>query len=397
MDSVAANAAFAEKYGLTFPLLCDLTGEVCRAYGACADPPVAVRRNTYVIGADGVIMRVDEDVTPEDQGELVVRFLQERVEQRVDDQAHDADDRPAAHGAAPGEPDAVQAPSGEDIRQVLPSETPVASNPTDGPQLVFALGMANYAFLSQPQQDSFAQQMGGDPNDPRELLAYLQDNPSQAAAITWVLTLDGVPIYAIEPAGAFASAIYERLRQFLSEQLTEGVERISLPGVLTGKVSLMSGQVVPVVRPELSCMYSWTTTALVRAVAGEAPAKSASDEERTTYAEKTRAVTNFLERVYHELRNLGRASPERALNCAATNAAVAAGVFESALREEMELDSIEVKRSPISKPGSDSWDVLLYFFNPSQIFQQARRVYRFDMDVSVPCPVVGVVRSWSTR
>ena len=73
-------------------------------------------------------------------------------------------------------------------------------------------------------------------------------------------------------------------------------------------------------------------------------------------------------------------------------------VFESALREEMELDIIEVERSPICRPDSDCWDVKLTFFDPRRQFERARRVYRFTVDVSDVCPVtVGKVRSWSVR
>jgi PatG C-terminal len=54
------------------------------------------------------------------------------------------------------------------------------------------------------------------------------------------------------------------------------------------------------------------------------------------------------------LRNPGQSSAERALNFAATNALEVSRVYESAIREEMELDSIEVERSPISPPGADA-------------------------------------------
>ncbi|HAJ62610.1 MAG TPA: peptidase S8, partial [Cyanobacteria bacterium UBA8543] len=236
---------------------------------------------------------------------------------------------------------------------------------------------------------SIAQHMGegANPQDPRQLLAYLDENPWDAAAIIWTLSLDATVIYAIQPQGAYSDRVYERLIQFLREQLTEGVERVSIPGILVGKAMLMSGQVVPAIVPTLRCMYSWTTQALVETVCGSSPDESARQ-----------GIENFLERVYYELRNLGMTPQERAINYAATNAFNVERIFAAALREEMDLDAIEVKRSPICRSNSECWEVLLTFFNPKKVFEQARKVYRFTVDVSDVCPVmVGRVRSWFVR
>ncbi len=137
---------------------------------------------------------------------------------------------------------------------------------------------------------------------------------------------------------------------------------------------------------------------MIKAICGEPPSESAKAEERQAYTQKTEAVTNFLERVYSERRGLGDTSEQRAINYTATNAMNVERIFESALREEMELDSIGVERSPICRIDSDCWDVKLTFFNPSRVFEQARKVYCFTVDVSDVCPVmVGNVRSWSVR
>jgi cyanobactin maturation PatA/PatG family protease len=375
-------------------LLCDTTGDVCRAYGACTEPPTtSAQRNTYIVAPDGAIMAVWENVAPEDQGELVVGFLREQARPQMDERGDHRDDRLVGDAVALAVPDAQPPP--EQAREVLPSQAPA----TFQPQLVFALGRLGYDLVSEARRDSLAQHMEGDPGDPRALLAYLEKYPSEAASVTWTLNLDdALPIYALEPDGTFASSVYERLRQFLDQQLTEGVERISAPGVVAGEARLLSGQVVPVIRPELRCMYSWTTAALVRELAGEEPAKSAAKAEHAAFAEKTAAVTNFLERVYHELRNLGVMSQDRAINYAVTNALNVERIFEASLRDEMQLDSISVEPSPVCRPESDCWDVKLTFFNPNRILEQARRVYRFTVDVSDVCPLmVGAVRSWSIR
>ncbi|BDM83090.1 S8 family peptidase [Acaryochloris marina] len=256
-------------------------------------------------------------------------------------------------------------------------------------QLVYALGQLGYDFGTEARQDSIQEHMGegANPHDPRQFLPYLDENPWDAAMVVWTLSLDATPIYAIQPFGAYAEQGYERLRQFLKEQLEEGVERISAPGVIVGQVTLMSGQTVPVILPTLRCMYSWTTSALIKTVCGESPDESA-----------VQGVTNFLERVYYELRNLGIMPQERAINYAATNALNIERIFEAAILEEMDLDSIEVEPSPLCRQDSECWDVKLTFFNPRRVFEQARKVYRFTVDVSDMCPVsVGRVRSWFVR
>ena len=267
-------------------------------------------------------------------------------------------------------------------------------------QLVYALGLLGYDFGTEARRDSFVQQMGegSNPNDPSQILEYLENNPWDAASINWTLNLDATPIYAIQSQGAFASEAYGRLRQFLREQLEEGVERVSIPGMIMGQVMLMSGQVVPVIYPTLRCMYSWNISALLEAVCGSPPSEDARDEVKDAYKRRCQAVTNFLERVYYELRNLGIMPQERAINHAATNAFNVEQIFADAIRQEMELDTIEVERSPLCRPDSDCWDVKLTFFNPSRVFEQARKIYRFTVDVSDVCPVtVGKVRSWFVR
>lgn len=268
------------------------------------------------------------------------------------------------------------------------------------PQSVYALGELGFDFGAEARRDSITQQMGdgANPYDPNQLLSYLDNNPSDAAAILWTLSLDGTPIYVIQAQGPFASHVYERLREFLKAQLNpqQQVERISVPGYIAGSARLLNGQTVPVIWAELRGMFSWTTAALVHAAAGDPP--PAGSPEADAYSRKVEAIRNFLERVYHELRNLGTSSRERAINFSATNAFNVTKVFESALKDGLDLDAVEVERSPICRSESDCWDVKLSFFNPRKLFEQARKVYRFTVDVSDIVPVtVGRVRSWSVR
>lgn len=68
------------------------------------------------------------------------------------------------------------------------------------------------------------------------------------------------------------------------------------------------------------------------------------------------------------------------------------------MRDKLELDTIEVERSPVCRPESDCWDVKLMFFFPERQVQTVRRAYRFTVDVSDVVPVtVGAARSWFVR
>jgi hypothetical protein len=278
------------------------------------------------------------------------------------------------------------------------------------PQLVYALGQLGYDLVSEARLDSLVQKMGahfGDSTserlaafDPRRLLDYLEHHPWDAAAVEWTLTVDATPVYAIRPAGPFAAEAYKELRRFLRDRLDEGAERISVPGRLAGQADLLVGPRVPVIAPDLRGTYSWTTRALLDAVAGPPPAPDAPAAAREEHDRRTAGVCNFLERVYHEVRNLGLAPPDRALNYAATNAFQIEKIYEAVLKEKerMELDAVGVTRSPLCRPRSECWDVELAFFFPDRPVQAVRKVYRFTVDVSDVVPVtVGRIRSWFTR
>jgi hypothetical protein len=305
---------------------------------------------------------------------------------------------------AQGEPRKVESTSvGVSPASCGCSSKPTASEPClcgAGSQMVYALGQLGYDFGTEARRDSIQQHMGEgvNPYDADKLLSYLEKNPWDAAEINWTLALDGSQIYAVAPRGSFAQEVFLRLRSFLSEQLSRGVERISVPGRITGSVTLLNGQVVPVIDPVLRGMHSWTIGALVTAVCGDAPPKAASEKDKIVYQQKAEGVANYLRRVYAELRNLGLTSRDRALNYSAANALLVARVFQDAAKLAMELDSIAVEPSPISRPGSDSWDVKLMFFDPSKAFERARKVYAFTVDVSDCVPLmVGELRTWFSR
>ncbi|MEG4576781.1 PatA/PatG family cyanobactin maturation protease [Microcoleus sp. N3A4] len=284
-----------------------------------------------------------------------------------------------------------------------PSELP------DLGQIVYALGTLGYDFGSEARRDSFKQLMppfnfGGtmvpaNPYDARQMVDYLDDNISEARSLIWTLNIELTPVYAIDPTGPFGAESYRALHELLSGQIqpendAEYVERVSIPGILTGrKVKLYSGQVIPVVEPQSTRgIYGWKVNSLVRAAMAAVQAEDGTaDEDRIR-----NTLDGFLNRIYYDLRNLGTTSQDRALNFSVTNAFQAAQTFSEAVAVGMELDSITVEKSPFCRMDSDCWDVKLKFFDPENN-RRAKKIFRFTIDVSDLIPVtLGEVRSWSS-
>jgi hypothetical protein len=309
--------------------------------------------------------------------------------------------------------------------------------------LVFAIGQISYDFGTQAAMDAIQSEMPGSLNAsiPGDLLRFLkgdfqEDDGSEtagekrdarrrrpakpaggesrpagfsespnlhfASAITWTLNIEATSLYALKPSGPFARETYIRLLDCFEEQVTsaDGVnplsERVSIPGNLGGSATLMSGQTVPVVVPDLRAIYNWNTAALIdtvrAATLGKPPYKNAEAAELTDAG-----VRNFLNRIYHDLQNIGQTPQERALNFSATKAFQLGKVMSEMAEGKYELDEIAVDRSAVCRPDSDCWDVKLTFFNVANPLA-SRKTSRFCVDVSGLIPVlVGDVRSWSMR
>jgi hypothetical protein len=118
---------------------------------------------------------------------------------------------------------------------------------------------------------------------------------------------------------------------------------------------------VPVIEVRnVRALYSWNVNVLVRNALQALQARDPAADAEVVH----RSLGSFLNRVYFDLRNLGFASPDRALNYAATNAFQAADVFAEAVAAGMELDDIAVEKSPFCRLHSNCWDVRLKFFDP---------------------------------
>ena len=81
-DSPKKHTKFKEKYGLPFSLLADENHEVCEMFGVWGQKKfmgreyMGVMRTTFVIGPDGIIKKVFEDVKPADHSAEVLAAVQ---------------------------------------------------------------------------------------------------------------------------------------------------------------------------------------------------------------------------------------------------------------------------------------------------------------------------------
>ena len=83
MDSVASHVKFIEKYSLSFPLLSDIDGKVCKAYGVYKLKNMygreawGIERSTFLIDPSGKIAKVYRRVKVDGHMEAVLAELKE--------------------------------------------------------------------------------------------------------------------------------------------------------------------------------------------------------------------------------------------------------------------------------------------------------------------------------
>ena len=70
-DTPEDNKAFADKYGLQFPLLSDTDHELAKAVGAAGSMPYA-SRISYLVSADGTVLKAYPDVKPSEHAAEVI-------------------------------------------------------------------------------------------------------------------------------------------------------------------------------------------------------------------------------------------------------------------------------------------------------------------------------------
>ena len=82
-DSVASHQKFADKYGLSFPLLADTDTTVSQLYGVWKEKNMygkkymGVNRETFLIDKDGIVRKVWPKVKPDDHAQEVLDAIEE--------------------------------------------------------------------------------------------------------------------------------------------------------------------------------------------------------------------------------------------------------------------------------------------------------------------------------
>jgi thioredoxin-dependent peroxiredoxin len=81
-DSVASHQKFAEKYGLSYPLLSDTDATVSQLYGVYGEKNMygkkylGVNRETFLIDKDGIVRKVWHKVKPEEHANEVLETIE---------------------------------------------------------------------------------------------------------------------------------------------------------------------------------------------------------------------------------------------------------------------------------------------------------------------------------
>ncbi len=308
-------------------------------------------------------------------------------------------------------------------------------------QLVYVIGTLGYDFITDARRDYFVQQfhdmsqadefakfapdlgLTSDtiylPEDHRAMAAYMCKGPGprypnrpagrapeDVGSVCWVLYQENQPLYALRPLQTLSLAVLSEFADILYDQSRPETlpvdprnklgastvnprhsDRVSIAGRIIGDITLYNGQTVPTLDVSLRALYNWTTDLLLKDVLG-----SDVDPKSEEYL----ALKNFLDRIYYEVRNLGQAPSDRAINYLTTNIFQAREAFTGALKEHLELDSVYAEKSPLCRPKSDCWDVVMRFFDPRNRLQRALEEYRLTVDVNDISPVgIGSLRRWS--
>jgi hypothetical protein len=148
--------------------------------------------------------------------------------------------------------------SNDTAREILPSHLPgsrageakgvAPSGCAGGSPPVHVIGSLGFDFGTYARRDAFQAVNGGIPvSSNTDLSSYLVVRPVDSESVIWTLSVNNTVVYAIRPEGPYARATYRQLQAYL---LNPDIDMISAAGRIAGEVTLLNGQVVPVVQPE---------------------------------------------------------------------------------------------------------------------------------------------------
>ena len=261
-------------------------------------------------------------------------------------------------------------------------------------QLVYAIGHLGVSFLSQARRDLIWRVVNGKsegdlkPISDTALSDLFKRQLFQAQSVIWT----SEPHRGADVCDCAHGSVRRRDLSVARRGMERRQCRVCIdPGVIAGQVTLYDGQIVDVLVPDLRGMYSWETKKYVKALTDERKKAKPS----LTAAAIAIEMDRFLSKIYFSIRNRGLSPEERALNAAATNAFNFSPIIVEIGQEGMTLRDISVERSPLNRPGSEYYDVLLTFFDPNDRQGRAALCARFTFDVSDIVPVmIGEPVTW---
>ena len=325
-------------------------------------------------------------------------------------------------------------------------------------QLIYVIGTLGYDFITDARRDYFVQQFANlsedheyvslfketlgiqpgptyFPEDHRFMSAYLNggryvplppnfrgggvhlqdalremlERAFDMGSLVWVLFQENQPLYALRPLQTFSVQVLQQFSDFLFNQSrpdftldSDGKEvdprkanalkadRVSVAGRIVGDITLYNGQKVPVLDVSSRALFQWTVEHLITDLADSHP------EVLDPTSDLYKQLQDLLERIYYEVRNLGQSPSDRAINFMATNIFEAANAIADALKDHKFLDSIYAEKSPLCRPKSLCFDVVMRFFDPAHRLEKALDEYRLTLDVSDIAPVpIGKTRKWA--
>jgi peroxiredoxin Q/BCP len=85
-DTPQAQKKFQQKYNLSYPLLADVDGEVCRQFDVLREKNmygkkvIGIERTTFLIGPDRRLLKIFPKVKPEGHAEEVLKALRDHAQ-----------------------------------------------------------------------------------------------------------------------------------------------------------------------------------------------------------------------------------------------------------------------------------------------------------------------------
>lgn len=263
------------------------------------------------------------------------------------------------------------------------------SEPRESEQKVFAMGTIGFDFQIAARQDYFLQRIVSYTSgtlDERFFKYFLESNCwEETELLTWVLKVDGTPVYALKPCGVnlietyklLASCLYFQMdkdarfkmddvktnkqRSLLQasdtecpSKITDDVNRamyrdeeirvreissltsllvdwVAISGSVIGETKLFNGDVVPLIAIAESGVIPWDKRATI-AIASQ---QACSDNKLCALMSETdsvddeveEALSRALDKIYYEFKNNGVTDEDRAINYVGTNILSMADVF----------------------------------------------------------------------